>query len=175
MKLAIVFFICSLSLSVPVIAQENDNIRCSEKGCEGTYKGPEFVDGADVAHQFSNTMSAAVGDALKACYRKGAYAKVDFFNIRMTTEGMGSGMVTYSLYVPFKRVSTACEAYTAFDHVGGWNHKPALHQRKAELSRLLMRGQALAISPLKTTPEGLQEYWIQWRHRTVQVACKAND
>lgn len=52
-----------------------NKINCSESGCSGTYLGPEFVNGDDVAHQFSNAMSAQVGDKLKELYTKGIWAK----------------------------------------------------------------------------------------------------
>ena len=34
---------------------------------------------------------------------------------------------------------------------------------KATIS--MIKNNKLWISPLYTTPEGLQEYWIQWQHR----------
>jgi hypothetical protein len=149
-----------------------DTISCTDTGCQGTYYGPEFVDGRDVAHQFSNTMSAQVGDKLKELYKRKKYAQVDFSSIEMSTKGMGSGTVQYSLSIPFLFVNMPCEAYTSFDHVGGWNHVPALHARKAQLSKALMEGETLYLSDLKTTPEGLQEYWIQWKNKKTQVHCK---
>lgn len=151
----------------------NPPISCSEKGCVGEYFGPEFINGSDVAHQFSNTMSQVVGDKLKELYTAGSYSQVDFKNISMTTVGMGSGKVTYHLSIPFKKVSHKCDAYTSFDHVGGWNHAPALAQRKQQLSRLLLDNDLLQISDLKKTPEGLVEYWIQWRHMEVQKECES--
>ncbi len=42
----------------------------------------------------------------------------------------------------------------------GWKHTAALSQRKEQLKDVLIRGQHLDISDLKTTAEGLQEYWI---------------
>jgi hypothetical protein len=30
----------------------------------------------------------------------------------------------------------------------------------------------LDISELKTTPEGLQEYWIQWKNKVTQAMCE---
>jgi hypothetical protein len=146
-------------------------IYCDDGQCYGQYEGPEFIGGSDVAHQFSNTMAAAVGDQLKLLYRNGNYVKVDFSKIEMSTKGMGSGTVVYFLKIPFKAVPTACEAYTAFDHVGGWNHIPALAARRRQLAKALLPGDALSISGLKTTPEGLQEHWIQWRHKQVQADC----
>ncbi|OFZ55457.1 MAG: hypothetical protein A3D92_03485 [Bacteroidetes bacterium RIFCSPHIGHO2_02_FULL_44_7] len=146
-------------------------IYCSNLACEGTYVGPEFIHGDDVAHQFSNKMSSKVGDKLKELYRSGAFCKVDFSKIHMSTKGMGSGHVTFKLYIPFVSVDEKCAAYTSFDHSGGWRHPPALAQRKEQLKSALLRGEKLDISPLKKTPEGLQEYWIQWKNRKVQSDC----
>jgi len=151
---------------------KKNNIWCTDNGCSGSYKGPEFLNGADIAHQFSNKISRKVGDKLKALYRTGDYNKVDFSKIIMTTTGMGSGNVVYHVSIPFMSVDSACDAYTSFDHVGGWNHSPELSKRKAALSSVLMAGHQLDISSLKTTPEGLQEYWIQWKNKDVQASCK---
>jgi len=147
------------------------SIKCTSKGCTGSYTGPEFINGSDVAHQFSNTMSREVGDKLKELYLKKQYSMVDFSRIEMTTTGMGSGTVTYYLNIPFKQLEKKCEAYTSFDHVGGWNHRPALEQRKMQLARVLMEGDSLYISNLKRTREGLQEYWIQWKNKEIQADC----
>ena len=84
---------------------------------------------------------------------------------------MGSGNVIYKLSIPFIRVKEKCDSYTSFDHVGGWNHSPALTARKTQLKNVLMKGEKLAISNLKTTPEGLQEYWIQWKNKVTQASC----
>lgn len=175
--LFILYTLCVLSCIN--LSKENTNkktkntpITCTTTACQGTYKGPEFIKGSDVAHQFSNTMSGAVGDKLKALYKSDNYSKVDFTNIKMTTKGMGSGNVVYTLYIPFIKVSKKCDAYTSFDHVGGWDHAPALSQRKAQLQSALMLGHELNISNLKTTKEGLQEYWIQWKNKITQADCK---
>jgi hypothetical protein len=150
----------------------DDNITCNSQACWGTYKGPEFIKGDDIAHQFSNTMSARVGIQLKKLYAKKKYSKVDFALIKMSTAGMGSGKVEYYLYIPFTRVSEPCDAYTSFDHVGGWNHAPALKQRIKQLQSALMKNESLDISPLKTTLGGLQEHWIQWRNKITQKNCE---
>lgn len=152
--------------------QKSGDIDCSSEGCFGFYEGPEFINGSDVAHQFSNKMSSKVGDKLKELYDSGEYVKVDFSKIVMVTEGMGSGKVKYSLSIPFKHVKKKCEAFTSFDHAGGWNHAPALASRKAELQMVLLAGHSLDISDLKTTPEGLEEYWIQWKNKLKQSVCK---
>ncbi len=147
------------------------NIVCTDSSCYGTYSGPEFEKGSDVAHQFSNEMSAKVGDKLKQLYKNRKYSKVDFSKIKMSTKGMGSGSVVYKLDIPFKRVGEKCDAYTSFDHVGGWDHSPALSERKKQLKSALLIGESLDISELKATREGLQEYWIQWKNKKLQADC----
>ena len=147
------------------------DVVCTDKGCEGIYSGPEFIEGSDIAHQFSNKMSLEVGDKLKELYKKGSYSKVDFSKIDMSTEGMGSGEVVYKLSIPFEPVKEKCDAFTSFDHVGGWNHAPALSERKAQLEPVVLDKDSLNISELKQTPEGLQEYWIQWKNEDLQAEC----
>lgn len=165
-SLSVILLLCLSGLS-------SDNvITCTDKSCSGQYKGAEFMHGSDIAHQFSNKMSAKVGDQLKKLFKQGFYSKVDFDRIVMTTKGMGSGQVVYYLEIPFKRVDSECEAYTSFDHVGGWNHSPALEARKQQLQKALMPNHQLDISELKTTPEGLQEHWIQWENKVVQKMCE---
>ena len=162
----------STKISTEIITATDSEIVCTAEKCEGEYIGPEFENGSDVAHQFSNKMASKVGDQLKALYKKGRYSKVDFSRIFMSTEGMGSGNVTYKLTIPFMSVTEKCDAFTSFDHVGGWNHSPALSSRKKQLSKALLPGETLVISDLKTTPEGLQEYWIQWKNKEIQEECK---
>jgi hypothetical protein len=151
--------------------QDKPIVNCSNDKCEGEYIGPEFIEGEDIAHQFSNTMSKAVGDQLKILYIVKLYSKVDFEKIQISTKGMGSGRVIYRLEIPFIRVANKCDAYTSFDHVGGWNHTPALVARKKQLQKALLPNESLDISTLKTTPEGLQEYWIQWKNNSIQKDC----
>jgi hypothetical protein len=150
---------------------KQSDIVCTDNGCDGIYIGPEFIYTSDIAHQFSNKMSARVGDKLKELYKSAKYSKVDFSKIQISTEGMGSGNVTYKLNIPFVSVSEKCQAYTSFDHVGGWNHEPALSARKAQLKSALMEGETLDISYLLSTKEGLQEYWIQWKNKDLQREC----
>lgn len=153
---------------------------CSEKGCYGKYTGPEFVDeetamelnltGTDIAHNYSNLMAKHVGEQLKQLYKQGKFVKVDFANIQMSTKGMNDGdeYVEYTLNIPFVAVQSKHEAMTSFDHSGGWGHPPELAKRKTQLlnspSRIV-KNNRLWISPLLKTPEGLEEYWIQWQHR----------
>ena len=153
------------------IEEKIPEIQCNDSLCFGTYSGPEFIEGDDVAHQFSNAMSKEVGNQLKRLYAEGKYSKVDFDGIEMRTPGMGSDSVRYTLVIPFMRVDRACDARTSFDHCGGWNHPPELIKRKKDLHSALMKGDRLDISKLKQTTEGLQEYWIQWRNKEVQAEC----
>ena len=154
--------------------ESNHQITCTDGSCFGKYSGQEVINGSDIAHQFSNKMSKAVGDKLKELYQTEKFSKVDFENIQMSTKGMRTGIVTYELVIPFARVSTKCAAYTSFDHSGGWNHYPAITKRKERLNKVLLSGDSLDISQLKTTPEGLQEFWIQWRNKDLQVDCIKN-
>ncbi|MDX2359371.1 MAG: hypothetical protein QNK23_01100 [Crocinitomicaceae bacterium] len=146
-------------------------IECTNNACNGTYVGAEFIGGSDIAHQLSNAISEVVGDKLKELYKNGRFSKVDFSAISMTTEGMGTGQVTYQLTIPFSTVEEKCSAYTSFDHVGGWNHEPALSSRISQLKKALIPEGTLDVSELMTTPEGLQEYWIQWKNNVVQSKC----
>jgi len=167
------FFNCKKSCNQTELTfQQDPEIICNEEGCTGKYTGPEFINKEDIAHQFSNSMSTEVGDALKKLYLEENFSKVNFDAIEMTTNGMGSGTVVYYLSIPFESVTEKCDAFTSFDHVGGWNHTPALVQRKEQLSKALLPNHKLYISDLKTTKEGLQEYWIQWKNKKVQANCR---
>ncbi len=156
---------------------------CDENGCEGSYSGPEFVDeryveqlnltGTDIAHNFSNLMAKYVGQKLKSLYEEGNYVKVDFSKIVMTTKGMkdGNDSVHYYLKIPFVKVKRRQDAMTGFDHSGGWGHAPDIAKRKYRLINAnppLVQNKKIYISPLKKTPEGLEEYWIQWKHIAYQ-------
>ena len=151
--------------------KDKTNITCTDKGCKGVYSGPEFIKDSDVAHQFSNEMSHVVGDKLKEFYKNKKYSKVDFSKIEMYTKGMRTGKVVYKLYIPFVKVLDKCQAYSSFDHSGGWDHTPELSKRKSDLNSALLKGEELDISDLKTTHEGLQEYWIQWKNKELQGDC----
>lgn len=149
-----------ISLNVQGQADPISQFKCTDNGCSGSYTGPEFIDGSDVAHQFYNTISAAVGDKLKELFDNKLYSQVDLTNISMTTEGMGTGSVVFKLNMPFVHVKDRCDAFTSFDHCGGWNQTPALASRKRQRSSALLIGEELDISELKQTDEGLQKYWI---------------
>lgn len=164
-------FVCTVLFFSRCNEQET-KIICDDSSCFGSYFGPEFVNGSDVGHQFSNSMSQKVGGKLKELFDAEKYCKVDFSNIVMSTMGMGSGSVTYALKIPFVSVAMKCDAFTSFDHVGGWNHKPVLSVRIRQLQGVLLEGEELDISALKTTTEGLQEYWIQWKNKSKQNDCR---
>jgi hypothetical protein len=168
MVFEITLSLCSISCNKKAY---KENVYCNDDSCYGTYSGPEFISGSDVAHQFSNIMSLKVGDKLKQLYKKGLYSKVDFSKIVMSTKGMGSGIVNYKLTIPFVKVKENCQAFTSFDHVGGWNHLPELENRKKSLKGALMKGDSLDISQLLSTKEGLKEYWIQWKNKEIQYKC----
>jgi len=169
---------CSDSQTIRKITPEylkNGVVVCSDADCSGTYKGSEFVGHSDVAHQFSNTMCSKVGDHLKSLFDRELYSVVNFDKIEMTTLGLGTRTVQYFLRIPFDRVDSRCQAYTSFDHVGGWNHSPELAKRQEQLKSVLLPNDALGISTLKTTVEGLQEYWIQWRNQEKQKNCRGSE
>ncbi len=159
-----------------------DTPYCDTTGCRGSYFGPEFIgeeyierlnlNGTDIAHQYSNKMCEYVGKQLKKLYLEGKYSKVDFAKIVMKTEGMGEGdnFVKVTIAIPFKRVPKE-QATTAFDHSGGWGHTPEIKKRKYDLlhsQNKIVKNYRLQVSRLMKTPEGLQEYWIQWQHTDFQ-------
>lgn len=153
-------------------AAEHSKITCNDRGCIGEYYGPEALYDVDVAHRFSNLMCEKVGDKLKELYKAGKYNRVRLNAIKMSTKGMGTGKVRYKLEIPFWPLTEKCLATTAFDHVGGWGHEPELEKRLKELSGELLFDDYLDVSELHETPEGLKEYWIQWRHKEVQKGCE---
>jgi hypothetical protein len=156
-----------------LLSEQTSNPTITDNGFEGTYVGPEFNSQGDIAHQFSNTASNLIGKKLKELYNNGKYSKVDFDGIEMSTKGMGSGNVEYFLIIPFVRVNDKCEAYTSFDHRGGWGHGEGRKKQDAinELGYLPVKGTDLDISDVKKTSEGLVEYWVQWKNPKYQSEC----
>ena len=151
------------------------NYNITNNGFSGVYKGVEFSNQqGDIAHQFSNTASNEVGKKLKVLYKKGLYSKVDLDNIKMTTLGMGSGNVTYEIIIPIINVTNKCEAYTSFDHRGGWGHGGSDKKQDIinELGDQPVDGTSLDISKEYKTTEGLVEYWVQWKNKSYQMECK---
>ncbi len=169
-------------MGVNIITEQAQQPICDGSGCSGTYTGVEFNSSGDIAHQYSNTITKSVGLKLKELYKSGTYVKVNFQGIKMTTKGMGSGNVVFTVEIPFVSVSNKCDAMTGFAHVGGWGHAPALSARKQEIlsyipdgkNENVVLGNKLDISQLTTTKEGLQEYWIQWKHKDYQSECSGN-
>jgi hypothetical protein len=140
---------------------------CSETSCYGKYSGPEFKNGEDVAHQFSNKMALVVGDRLKELYKTENYTVVDLEHITMVTKDMdGVGDVEYTITIPFLRVQDSCDAFTSFDHRGGWGHTPKLETVLTHFSKV--KGLQYYFHK---TPEGLTEYWLQWRSASLQSKC----
>jgi hypothetical protein len=160
-----------------ILEQVAETPNCSNVGCSGKYTGPEFQNGSDVAHKYSNTITNAVAAKLKELYKSGTYVKVNFAGIKLTTKGMGTGNVEYTVNIPFISVPDKCSAMTGFAHVGGWNHDPALDARKSEILNYKPSGSSvvvggkLYVSKLKKTKQNLKEYFIQWKHSTLQQEC----
>ena len=112
-------------------------------------------------------MSKVVGNHLKKLYREGNYAKVNLSKIKMSTKGMDNkGDVIYQISIPIILVEDSCKAATAFDHRGGWNHEIT----KAQALNPFKAKRNVEFIELKT-PEGLQEFWIQWQHEKLQKHC----
>jgi hypothetical protein len=184
-----------------LIKEQAETPTCNDNGCSGKYVGPEFKDDKDVAHQYSNVITKAVATKLKELYTKGKFVKVNFDGIKLSTKGMGSGNVEYEVEIPFTSVQNKCEARTGFGHVGGWGHEGAgVSKRKSEIYNDVktdpttkkpifdQKGNQIRTNPVvgtiqdmeeskrTSTPEGLVEYWIQWKHSDYQSDCgKSNN
>ncbi len=148
---------------------------CNDSFCEVKYDGLEFINYngeiIDTAHRMSNLISGEVGKKLKLLFDEKKYSKVDLNKIKMTSEGMDNvGDVKLEIFIPFKRVKKKCDAATAFDHSGGWDHAPEIEKRIKNLSEIAVC-KKLEVSKLIKTPENFQEYWIQWKHETRQADC----
>lgn len=157
------------------ISIKYDSITLTDKGLKGYFKGPEYTEEGDIAHQFSNTVAKKVGHYLKERYKKKVYLKIDLSGIKITTQGLDQlDDVIYTLKMPFQRVSK-CEAYTGIEHCGSWDHqeKRLLNERFKELKKGLQT--EYSIGPMEhqfyTTSEGFQEYWIQFKHKEYQFDC----
>jgi len=168
-----------------LMEQVSEEPVCTESGCKGKYTGPESKKLGDnkkddIAHQYSNVITKAVAAKLKDLYKNGIYSRVNFSGIKMTTEGMGTGNVIFTVDIPFERANNKCDARTGFAHVGGWGHEPELTKRKKEIWGYIPPGKSrntvvdnhLDVSQLTTTIEGLEEYWIQWKHWDYQSDCE---
>jgi len=164
--------------------QNSETPICSNTGCKGTYTGPEFeINGNDIAHDYSNVITKAVAAKLKELYKSGDYVKVNFDGIKLSTKGMGMGNVVYEVEIPFESVNNKCDARTGFAHVGGWGHPGAgVNKRKDEIFNDTTKDSVrtnpvvgtindMESSKETSTDEGLVEYWIQWKHSSLQSDC----
>jgi hypothetical protein len=171
-----------------LMEQVSETPVCTESGCSGKYTGPEWSKNcSDIAHQYSNVITKAVAAKLKELYNSGNYVKVDLDNIKLSATSVNNkcnqNQTTYSVIIPFIKVSNKCDARTGFAHVGGWGHAPELQKRKMEIwgyippgkSRNTVVDNLLDVSQLTKTPTGLEEYWIQWKHWDYQSECEKSN
>ena len=177
-----------------ITEQVSETPFCDSSGCKGKYSGIEFKNGIDIAHQYSNIITKAVAAKLKELYSQGDYSKVDLQNIKMTTKGCtmsnpGSPNCVYTVDIPFVKVTNKCDARTGFGHVGGWGHEGAgvdvrkkeIYNDEVEVQPKVMKRTNPVVGTIndmehsrKSTPEGLVEYWIQWKHSNYQSDCGNN-
>ncbi len=149
------------------------NVKITSKNFYASYKGPDFVNGNDIAHQLSNFVADTLGKYLKAEYRKGQFKKIDFDKTIIKTLKNHPDSVFYTINMPFKNVSS-CEAYTCIDHRGSWvNNK---RKTDNDLKEFVL---SIQTSPnhkeeikLFKTNSGLYEYWVQFRSTDLQKKCK---
>ncbi len=161
--------------------QSSPSINISSNGVSGTYIGPS-QNPNDTTHRFINTIATIVGDELKKLYNKGQWTIVDLDGIKLETiidKTLGNtiknntGQVEFKVDIPFIQVNNACDAYTSFDRRGGWGHGEGykLDDLKDEVGHLPTKGTSLDISDMKKTPEGLVEYFAQWKNPNYQSHC----
>jgi len=156
-------------------APKYDSIRINMDGFTGYYRGPEFNEEGDIAHQFSNKAAKVIGEFLKESYRAKNYLKVHIQGIKITTQGLDQeDSVYYSLSIPFQQANP-CTAHTGIEHCGSWNYQPKLFlnqrlERQKKALQTISKGKMNC--KLFVTPEGFQEYWIFFKHLTYQGNCK---
>lgn len=78
MKIKLLAVLLSLMLTICIGKAQTSNLNCNDKQCAGSYEGPEFIDGSDVAHQFSNEMASEVGVKQKHFIKKVNTEKLTF-------------------------------------------------------------------------------------------------
>jgi len=169
-----------------IILKEDSSptINISSNGVRGIYIGPS-QNPNDTTHRFINTIATIVGDELKKLYKKGQWTIVDLDGIKLETiidKTLGNridkntGQVEFKVDIPFIQVNNACDAYTSFDRRGGWGHGEGykLDHLKDEVGHLPTKGTSLDISDMKKTPEGLVEYFAQWKNPNYQSHCGNN-
>jgi hypothetical protein len=138
-----------------------------------SYKGADFVNGDDIAHQLSNFVADTLGKHLKSEYKKGNYKKVDLKETEILTLKYHPDSVYYTIKMPLKNVS-ACEAFTCIDHRGSWISlvKKTDSDLKEFVSKISVEPNHKEEIKLFTTDFGLYEYWVQFRHPILQKDCK---
>ena len=153
------------------------HFKIDSKGFNGSFKGPEFDERGDVAHQFSNAIANEVGQFLKTSFLKKTYLKIDLAAIKISTKGLDQeDSVEYTVKMPFKRVER-CAAFTGVEHCGSWNYEPKLFLNKRYKNQIdLLKKISIGNMEFEfyETPEGFQEYWIQFHHKDYQANCAGN-
>jgi hypothetical protein len=147
--------------------------KITQKEFFASYKGADFVEGDDIAHQLSNFVADTLGKHLKMEYKNGRFKKIDFDKTIIKTEKYHPDSVYYTIKMPFISV-TACEAYTCIDHRGSWIS--LVRKTDSDLKDFVEK---ISIEPnhkeeikLFKTDFGLYEYWVQYRHPVLQKDCK---
>lgn len=137
-----------------------------------SYKGADFVNGDDIAHQLSNFVADSLGKLLKSEYKKGNYKKVDFEKTKIETLKYHEDSVYYTIKMPLKSVSK-CEAYTCIDHRGSWISliRKTDSDLKEFISKISVAKNHKEEIKLFKTDFGLYEYWVQYRHPVLQEDC----
>lgn len=138
-----------------------------------SYRGADFVNGDDIAHQLSNFVADTLGKHLKSEYNKKQYKKIDFKNTVIETLKYHPDSVYYTIKMPLLNVSV-CEAYTCIDHRGSWISlvKKTDSDLKEFIEKISVNANHKEEIKLFITEFGLYEYWVQFRHPILQENCK---
>ncbi len=151
---------------------KSDSIHIDEKGVKGIYKGLEFNEQGDIAHQFSNKIANTVGTYLKAKYKAGTYLKIDLKNTKITTEDLDQiDSVHYTVDMPFIQTKKN-QAFTGVEHCGSWNDQPT-YFLKRRLAQQIESLKKISVGKMESrffnTDEKFKEYWIQFKHKDYQT------
>lgn len=158
--IGISFTMCSntiTTVSTPVFEEsefktEINFLDSDEKVFIGTYIGLENTKTNDMYYEFAEQICFSVDLKLKELYDVGIYSKVDLEQIWMSSEGYGTTTVKYQIVIPLIQVSKD-DAMLSFTH----SQSSSLKRKEKELRKEII------YMSLKETPEGLSEYWIQWK------------
>lgn len=152
-----------------------DSLNISLSGIKGYYKGVEFNEEGDIAHQFSNKVAKQAGIFLKEQYQKGNYLKIDFSRTKITTKGLDLiDTVHYTIEMPFIK-TTKCQGFTGIEHCGTWDNQNGqlLKERLNDLKKSL---ETIKIGKSDQhyfrTEENFKEYWVQFKHKDYQKECE---